>query len=35
MSGNGATLTCHYVRYPLAMGWQADLEKAVRNKLDL
>jgi hypothetical protein len=35
MSANGATLTCHNVRYPVAMGWPADLAEAVLNKLAL
>ena len=29
------TRTCHNVRYPVAMEWSADLEEAVRNKLNL
>jgi hypothetical protein len=34
-SACGATRTCRNVRYPVAMGWQGDLEEAVLNKLDL
>ena len=32
-SAYGATRTCRNVRYPVAMGWWADLEEAV-NKLN-
>jgi hypothetical protein len=35
MSVLGATRTCRNVRYLVAMGWQADLEEAGRNKLNL
>jgi hypothetical protein len=35
MSASRATRTCRNVRYPVVMGWQADLEEAVLNKLDL
>jgi len=35
LSQAGATRTFCNVRYPFAMGWQADLEEAVRNKLNL
>jgi hypothetical protein len=31
----GATRTYCNVRYPVVMGWQADLEEAVLNNLDL
>lgn len=30
----GATRTFCKVRYPVAMGWQGDLEEAVLNKLN-
>jgi hypothetical protein len=33
-SGIGATLTFYKVRYPVEMGWQADIEVAGRNKLN-
>jgi hypothetical protein len=29
------TRTCRNFRYPVVMGWQADLEEAVLNMLDL
>jgi hypothetical protein len=29
------TRTCRNVRYPVVMGWQADLEEAVLNKRNL
>jgi hypothetical protein len=35
MSQSGATRTFRNVRYPVVMGWQADLEETVLNKLDL
>ena len=35
MSEIGATRTFRNVRYPDAIGWQADLEEAVLNDLDL
>jgi hypothetical protein len=35
MSAPGATRTCRNVRYPFAMGWQADFEVAALNRLDL
>jgi Fusaric acid resistance protein family len=34
MAGNGATRTFCKVRYPVAMGWQGDLEEAVLKKLN-
>jgi hypothetical protein len=34
-SACGATRTFRNVRYPGAMGWEADLEEAVRNNLNL
>ena len=35
MSACGATRTCRNVRHPVAIGWQAEIEEAVRNKLDV
>jgi hypothetical protein len=35
ISAYGATRTYCNVRYPVVMGWQADLEEAVLNDLDL
>jgi hypothetical protein len=35
MSALGATRTCRNVRYPFAMGWEADLAVATLNGLDL